>query len=65
MTLMNIAVVLVVIGVMLWLINNYIPMAGSMKSLLNIVVFAVVVVWLLRGFGVIGTIPGIHIPALR
>jgi hypothetical protein len=65
MTLMNIAVVLVVIGVMLWLINNYIPMAGSMKSLLNIVVFGVVVVWLLRGFGVIGTIPGIHIPALR
>jgi len=65
MTLMNIAVVLVVIGVMLWLINNYIPMAGSMKSLLNIVVFVVVVVWLLRGFGVIGTIPGIHIPALR
>lgn len=65
MTLMNIAVVLVVVGVILWLINTYIPMAGSMKSLLNLVAFIVVLVWLLRGFGVIGAIPGVHIPALR
>jgi hypothetical protein len=65
MTLMNIAVVLVVVGVALWLIDTYIPMAGGMKSLLNLVAFVVVVVWLLQGFGVIGAIPGVHIPALR
>jgi hypothetical protein len=65
MTLVNIAVVLVVVGVALWLIDTYIPMAGGMKSLLNLVAFVVVVVWLLQGFGVIGAIPGVHIPALR
>ncbi|HVB80870.1 MAG TPA: Thivi_2564 family membrane protein [Candidatus Binataceae bacterium] len=65
MTLMNIAIVLVVVGVLLWLINTYIPMAGGMKSLLNIVAFVVVLVWLLQGFGVIGTIHGVHMPALR
>jgi hypothetical protein len=58
-------VVLVVVGVALWLIDTYIPMAGGMKSLLNLVAFVVVVVWLLQGFGVIGAIPGVHIPALR
>ena len=65
MTLINIALVLIVVGLVLWLINTYIPMAGGMKSLLNLVAFVVVVVWLLQGFGVIGAIPGIHIPALR
>jgi len=65
MTLMNIAVVLVVVGVLLWLINTYIPMAGGMKSLLNIVAFVVVLVWLLQGFGVMGPIHGVHMPALK
>jgi hypothetical protein len=65
MTLINIAIVLVVVGIVLWLINTYIPMAGGMKSLLNIVAFVVVLVWLLQGFGVIGAIPGVRIPALR
>ena len=65
MTLINIAVVLVVVGVVLWLINTYIPMAGGMKSLLNIVAFLVVLIWLLQGFGVIGPIHGMHIPALK
>jgi hypothetical protein len=65
MTLMNITVVLVVVGVILWLVNTYIPMAGGMKSLLNVVAFVVVLVWLLQGFGVMGPIAGLHIPALR
>jgi hypothetical protein len=65
MTLVNIAVVLVIVGVILWLVNTYIPMAGSIKSLLNVAVFVVMLVWLLQGFGVIGAIPGVHIPALR
>ncbi|MHB8383050.1 MAG: Thivi_2564 family membrane protein [Candidatus Binataceae bacterium] len=65
MTLVGIVVVLVVIGVIMWLINSYIPMAGGIKSLLNIVVFVVVVVWLLQVFGLIGNIPGVRIPPLR
>lgn len=65
MTLVGIVVILVVVGLILWLINTYIPMAGAIKSLLNIVVFIVVLVWLLQVFGLIGPINGVHIPALK
>jgi len=65
MTLVGIVGVLVVVGLIMWLINTYIPMAAGIKSVLNIVVFLVVAVWLLQGFGIIGNIPGVHIPALR
>jgi hypothetical protein len=65
MTLVGIVVVLVVVGLILWLINTYIPMAGAIKSLLNIVVFVVVLIWLLQVFGLIGTINGVHIPNLK
>ena len=51
MALIEIVVVLIVVCVVLWLINTYIPMASSIKSLLNIVVVIVVVVWLLQVFG--------------
>jgi hypothetical protein len=64
-TLINIVVILVVIGLVMWLINTYIPMAGSIKSLLNIVVFVVVLIWVLQIFGLIGAIPGLKIPPLR
>jgi len=62
--LVNIVLVLVVIGVLLWLINTYVPMAAAIKSLLNIVVVLVVVVWLLQVFGIASGIPGVHIPRL-
>jgi hypothetical protein len=65
MTLVSIVVVLVVVGLLMWLINNYIPMTGGIKSLLNLVVFVVVALWLLQGFGLVGNIPGVHIPRLR
>jgi hypothetical protein len=64
MTLVQIAVVLIVIGVVMWLINTYIPMMDAIKSLLNLVVFVVVLIWLLQLFGLIGPIPGIRIPAM-
>lgn len=51
MPLLQIVVVLVVIGVLLWLVNNFIPMAGSIKSILNAVVVIVTVLWLLNVFG--------------
>ncbi len=62
MTLVQIAVVLIVIGVVMWLINSFIPMMGAIKSLLNLVVIVVVVIWLLQVFGIIGPIPGVRIP---
>jgi hypothetical protein len=64
-TLVNIVVILVVVGLVMWLINTYIPMAGAIKSLLNIVVFVVVLIWLLQTFGLIGNIPGLKMPALK
>jgi len=64
-TLVNIGVILVIIGLVMWLINTYIPMAGAIKSLLNIVVFVVVLIWILQTFGLIGAIPGLKIPALK
>lgn len=51
MPLINIVIALIVIGVLLYLINRYIPMASSIKSILNVVIVVVVVVWLLQAFG--------------
>jgi hypothetical protein len=64
-TLVQIVVILVVVGLVMWLINTYIPMAGAIKSLLNIVVFVVVLIWVLQTFGLIGAIPGLRIPRLN
>jgi predicted membrane protein len=54
MPLINIVVALVVVGVALWLINNFIPMASSIKSILNVVVVVAVVVWVLQAVGLWG-----------
>jgi len=61
MPLFNLVFVLVVIGVLLWLINRYIPMQGSVKRILNIVVIIAVALWLLSVFGVIGSFSNIRI----
>ncbi|QLH42511.1 MAG: hypothetical protein HWD59_07175 [Coxiellaceae bacterium] len=53
MSLIYIILILVIIGVLLWLINTYIPMARSIKTILNIVVIVAVILWLLSVFGVI------------
>ncbi|MBN2242749.1 MAG: hypothetical protein JW793_08660 [Acidobacteria bacterium] len=60
MPLIHIVVVLIVVGVLLWLVNRYIPMAASIKNILNIVVIIAVVLWLLRAFGVIGALSNIR-----
>jgi len=65
MTLVGIVLVLIIAGLILWLINTYIPMAGAIKSLLNVVVFIVLLIWILQVFGLIGNIPGIKMPALK
>jgi hypothetical protein len=61
MPLINLIIILVVVGVILWVVNNYIPMDRKIKSILNIVVVIVVVLWLLSVFGVIGSISGLRI----
>lgn len=61
MPLVTVIVVLIVVGVLLWLINNYLPMDGKIKSILNVVVVIVVILWLLQVFGVLGSLDGIHI----
>lgn len=64
MTLIDIVLVFVIVGLIMWLINAYVPMAAGIKSLLNVVVFLVVLIWVLRVFGMVGDIPGVHIPKL-
>lgn len=63
--LINIAITLIVVGVLLWLVNNYIPMDGKIKQILNGVVVICVVFWLLHVFGVIGSTGSINVPGLR
>jgi hypothetical protein len=61
MPLVQVMVVLIVVGVLLWLVNRFIPMAGSIKSILNAVVVIVVVLWLLSVFGILGSLSGIRV----
>jgi hypothetical protein len=46
----------------MWLINTYVPMAAGIKSILNVVVFVVVLIWVLQLFGIIGPISGVKVP---
>jgi len=52
---------LIVAGVILWVVNNYIPMDGKIKKILNIVVVIVVIVWLLKIFGVLSYLKDLHV----
>jgi len=61
MSLVTLVIVLVVVGVVLWLINSYIPMQATIKKILNVVVIIVVILWLLSAFGVIGSLDTVHI----
>jgi hypothetical protein len=61
MDLVTVIIVLVVVGVILWLINTYIPMQSTIKSILNAVVVIVVVLWLLQVFGVLGEIGRVRV----
>jgi hypothetical protein len=59
--LVNLVLVLIVVGVLLWLVNNYIPMDGKIKSILNVVVVIVVVLWLLNVFGLLSGLSNIRV----
>lgn len=61
MSLVTVLIVLVVVGVLLWLINAYVPMDAKIKQILNIVAIIAVVLWLLKAFGVFASLGAVHI----
>ena len=61
MSLITILIVLIVVGVLLWLVNSYIPMDVKIKRIINIVVVIVVVIWLLKVFGLFSYLTNIHV----
>jgi hypothetical protein len=61
MPLITLIITLVVVGVGLWLINNYVPMDGKIKTILNMVVVIAVILWLLAAFGVLGNISNMRV----
>ena len=61
MPLVSLIVVLIVVGVLLWLVNTYVPMDSKIKGILNAVVVIAVVLWLLKVFGLLTQLTNIHV----
>jgi hypothetical protein len=61
MPLLTIVIVLIIAGVLLWLVNTYIPMDSKIKTLLNIVVVIVLIIWLLKAFGLFSSVTNIKV----
>ena len=61
MSLIGLVLTLVVVGVLLWLVNNYVPMDAKIKKIINVVVVIVVVIWLLQSFGLLASLRSIRI----
>ena len=61
MPLIQLVEVLVVVGVLLWLVNRFVPMQGTIKSILNGVVVIALVLWLLNAFGMFHSLSRIHV----
>ena len=61
MPIMTIVIALIVAGVVLWLINTYIPMDSKIKNILNAVVVIVIVIWLLQAFGVLNSLKSVKV----
>jgi len=60
MPIITVLLILVAIGVILWLVNTYIPMDRKIKNILNAVVVILVIIWLLKVFGLFGKLMSIH-----
>lgn len=65
MPLISVVIVLIVVGVLLWLANNHVPMDAKIKSIMNAVVIIAVVIWLLQVFGLFGSLNTIQTPRLH
>lgn len=61
MNLVSLIITLVVIGVTMWVINNYLPMEANIKKILNIAVIIVVVLWLLGAVGLFNSFPNVRV----
>ncbi|HSY12711.1 MAG TPA: Thivi_2564 family membrane protein [Verrucomicrobiae bacterium] len=61
MPLLQVVIVLIVVGVLLWLVNRYIPMQSTIKSILNAVVVIAVVLWILNLFGLFQALSNVHV----
>ncbi len=61
MPLLNILLVIIVVGVLLWMVNTYIPMDRKIKNILNIVVVILIVFWLLKVFGLLAGLQNIRV----
>ena len=61
MPLIQLIIILVVVGVLLWAINSYIPMQATIKRILNVVVVLIVILWLLSVFGILGNMSTVRI----
>ena len=65
MPLVTVVLTLVVVGVLLWLINTYIPMQSAIKSIINVIVVVAVVLWVLHGYGIISSSGDIKMPVVK
>ncbi len=61
MPLLTILLVIIVVGVLLWLVNTFLPMDYNIKKILNVVVIIILIVWLLKVFGIFSSLMDIHI----
>lgn len=61
MSLISIVLTLIVVGVLLWLVNSYIPMDSKIKTILNGIVVVAVVLWLLQAFGILGSLNSVRV----
>lgn len=61
MSLLTVLLIIIVAGVLLWLVNSYIPMDSKIKSIFNVVVVIIVVVWLLKVFGIFNFLKDVNI----
>jgi len=61
MPLLTVLLVLIVAGVLLWLVNRYVPMEHTIKTIFNVVVVIIVIIWLLKAFGLFHYLKDIHI----
>jgi hypothetical protein len=61
MSILTILLVIVVVGVLLWAVNSFIPMDSKVKNILNIVVVVLLIVWLLQAFGLLNVLRGVRV----
>ena len=61
MPLLTILLTIIIAGVILWLVNNYIPMDGKIKRILNVVVVIILIIWLLKVFGILDSLSAVKV----